>query len=126
VVEAVRELDLPEARLERLKTAVGEATMNAVEHGNRFRPELSVEIDVRVSSVAVAVRISDQGTGPGSDEVETPDLEAKVAGRQSPRGWGRFLIEHMVDRVNVLPGEGRHTVELVLMREGEGDANATT
>jgi anti-sigma regulatory factor (Ser/Thr protein kinase) len=126
VVEAVRGLDLPEARLARLKTAVGEATMNAVEHGNRFRPELPVEIDVRASSTAVAVRISDRGPGPGSEEVETPDIEAKVAGRQSPRGWGRFLIEHMVDRVNVLPGEGRHTVELILMREGDKDASATS
>ena len=39
VAEAVAGLGLDGARLERLKTAVGEATMNAIEHGNSNRPE---------------------------------------------------------------------------------------
>jgi hypothetical protein len=38
VAEVVKELDLSEQRLERLKTAVAEATMNAIEHGNRRLP----------------------------------------------------------------------------------------
>ena len=40
VAEAVEELGLPAQRLERLKTAVAEATMNAMEHGNRYNPEV--------------------------------------------------------------------------------------
>ena len=38
VAEAVAASGLAPARLERLKTAVAEATMNAIEHGNRGRP----------------------------------------------------------------------------------------
>ena len=38
VAEVVKELGLSEQRLERLKTAVAEATMNAIEHGNRRLP----------------------------------------------------------------------------------------
>ena len=35
VAAVVKEIGLSEQRLERLKTAVAEATMNAMEHGNR-------------------------------------------------------------------------------------------
>ena len=44
VAEAVKELSLPKERLDRLGTAVGEAAMNAMEHGNGYRPDLPVSI----------------------------------------------------------------------------------
>jgi anti-sigma regulatory factor (Ser/Thr protein kinase) len=117
VAQAVQDLGLPRSKLERLKTAVGEATMNALEHGNKFRPELQVSIEVLASQEAVMVRVTDQGSGPppGSTR-EPPDLDAKLAGRQSPRGWGLFLIQEMVDRINVVRGESHYTLELVLLR----------
>ena len=46
VAEAVGDA-LPAGRLERLKTATAEATMNAMEHGNRYDPELFVHVMVR-------------------------------------------------------------------------------
>ena len=54
-------LGLSEARLERLKTAVAEATMNAIEHGNGNRPEIPVEVEVTQNSDEIVVAISDQG-----------------------------------------------------------------
>ncbi len=39
VADAVRALGLPARRLHQLKTAVAEASLNAMEHGNRFRPD---------------------------------------------------------------------------------------
>jgi anti-sigma regulatory factor (Ser/Thr protein kinase) len=123
VAEAVEDLGLPPLRLERLKTAVGEATMNAIEHGNKYRPELQVGIRVRASEEAVAVRITDQGSGPSPVKPQAPDLEAKIAGRQSPRGWGLFLMENMVDQMNAVRDETGHTLELVLLRKGGADGN---
>jgi anti-sigma regulatory factor (Ser/Thr protein kinase) len=123
VAEAVSDLGLPASRLERLKTAVGEATTNAIEHGNRNRPELQVRIHVLATEDAVLVRVSDQGGGPSAVPAPAPDLEAKIAGRQSPRGWGLFLIENMVDRVGVVQDDTLHTVELVLLRKGEVSGN---
>ena len=41
-----RAADVPAERLERLKTAVGEATMNAMEHGNRYRADRPVSVRV--------------------------------------------------------------------------------
>ncbi len=119
LIETVRELHLPPKRLEDLKTAVGEATMNAMEHGNHYHEELPVSIQVRATDAAVAVRITDEGGHFELPEAQVPDLEAKLAGLQSPRGWGLFLIEHLVDELHVTGDAMHHTVELIMWR-GEG------
>ncbi len=108
---------LPPARLERLKTAVAEATMNAMEHGNAYQPDRPVHIQVDQSPAAVRVRIVDQGGGQFMAEAETPDLEAKLAGLQSPRGWGLFLIQAMVDEMHVYSDDHHHTVALIMQRD---------
>jgi serine phosphatase RsbU (regulator of sigma subunit)/anti-sigma regulatory factor (Ser/Thr protein kinase) len=112
---------LSSRQLERLKTAVGEATMNAAEHGNSFRADVPVTIQVLASADAVVVRITDRG-GTVVLDVETPDLEAKLEGRQSPRGWGLFLISRLVDTVNQSTAGDEHTVELIVQREEEDHA----
>jgi serine phosphatase RsbU (regulator of sigma subunit)/anti-sigma regulatory factor (Ser/Thr protein kinase) len=121
VHDAVRGLGLPPSSIERLKTAVGEATMNAIEHGNALQPDRPVEVQVLASPEAVKVQVSDQGNGPPDRKPSRPDLEAKIAGRQSPRGWGLFLMENMVDQVNVIRGDARYTVELLLSRKEQDE-----
>ena len=109
---------LPDARLQKLKTAVAEATMNAMEHGNEYDPDKPVKIAVTVSEQAVTVQITDQGGGsPINSESVTPDLDAKLAGEQTPRGWGLFLIKSMVDEMNVIQDENQHTLALVMKIE---------
>jgi serine/threonine-protein kinase RsbW len=116
-------LGLSEQRLERLKTAVAEATMNAMEHGNRYRREVPVVIEVLSSGADLSVRINDQGGSLVPDpDTEVPDLEAKLEGMQTPRGWGLFLIRNMVDEMHITSDEARHTVGLVMHLEGGEDA----
>jgi anti-sigma regulatory factor (Ser/Thr protein kinase) len=122
VGEAVRGLSLAPRRVERLKTAVAEATMNAIEHGNQNRPELAVEIAVRASAANVAVEIVDQGGSAPIGRSETPDLYAKLDGEQSPRGWGLFLIKNMVDDMHVSSDERHHRIELIMHLEGASNA----
>ncbi|HYT24949.1 MAG TPA: SpoIIE family protein phosphatase [Actinomycetota bacterium] len=121
VAEAVQGLGLPGARLERLKTAVGEATMNAIEHGNRNRPELSVGVRVSASEADLSVRITDHGDDRSLPEPGVPDLEAKLSGLQTPRGWGLFLIRNMVDDLRTSTDEAGHVVELVVHLEKGAD-----
>jgi serine phosphatase RsbU (regulator of sigma subunit)/anti-sigma regulatory factor (Ser/Thr protein kinase) len=119
VAEAVGSLGLSAEKLERLKTAVAEVTMNAMEHGNRFRADLPVTVRVTVEGARLTVRIADQGGGEPLPEPVEPDLDEKLAGLQSPRGWGLFLIRHMVDEVLTGDGETGHTVDLILTLEGD-------
>jgi serine phosphatase RsbU (regulator of sigma subunit)/anti-sigma regulatory factor (Ser/Thr protein kinase) len=124
VAQAVQELHLPARRLEKLKTAVAEATMNAMEHGNHYQPDVPVIIQVQASATTLAVRISDQGEGPAVIDAETPDLEAKLAELQTPRGWGLFLIKNLVDDLYIINNDAHHTVELIIYLE-EGGSHAS-
>jgi len=123
VAEAAETLGMPPARLERLKTAVAEAIMNAIEHGNKNRPEIPVGVRLLASDGALAVRITDQGGGRPIPKAQTPDLDAKLAGKQTPRGWGLFLIEKMVDEMRVTSNGDTRTVELIMYRTGAGNGH---
>lgn len=105
---------LPARRLERLQTAVAEATMNAMEYGNGFQADVPVRIRVLASAAALAVSITDQGGSRARPAASAPDLEAKLAGLQTPRGWGLFLIERLVDELHERNTDAEHTVELIL------------
>ena len=121
VAEALSEVEIGGESLERLKTAVAEATMNAMEHGNHYRAEVPVEVEVLVVDRDLRVRITDSGSGPPPEEAgDVPDLEAKLEGMQTPRGWGLFLIKSMVDEMSITGDDGHHTVELVVHLGVEG------
>ena len=122
VADLVSDVGLSKAKFEQLKTAVSEAAMNAIEHGNEARAELPVDVKVSLSNGSVNVAITDHGGDAEIPEAETPDIEAKLAGLQKPRGWGLFLIQNMVDEMNVITDEEHHTVELVVHLKGESDA----
>jgi anti-sigma regulatory factor (Ser/Thr protein kinase) len=121
VTDVVGRLGLDPARLERLETAVGEATMNAMEHGNHYRADRPVTVRVLTRPGEVRVRIVDHGGAPSDLETEVPDLEAKLAGLQRARGWGLFLIKEMVDEAHELSDGKLHTLELVVRLDDPHD-----
>ena len=123
VSEAVAGLGIADSRLERLKTAVGEATMNAMEHGSGYREDRPVSVRVLTGDGRVRVQITDLGGAPPEKEHEIPDLEAKLEGLQRPRGWGLFLIENMVDETRETSDGEHHTLELGLRLEGDDDGD---
>jgi anti-sigma regulatory factor (Ser/Thr protein kinase) len=82
-----------------------------------------VDIQVTAADGDIVVTITDQGGAPEEARpAAEPNLAAKLAGEQAPRGWGLFLIRHMVDAMDVTTEGTRHTVRLV-MRAAAGPAN---
>ena len=53
------------------------------------------------------MHVTDRGDPGELPEAEKPDLEAKLEGRQKPRGWGLLLIEKMVDETRVTSDGGQ-------------------
>jgi serine phosphatase RsbU (regulator of sigma subunit)/anti-sigma regulatory factor (Ser/Thr protein kinase) len=123
IEEFVSATGLSADRLAKLKTAVSEAAMNAIEHGNEGRAEYPVSIRLHTTPEKISVAITDQGGNKQIPDAITPDLEAKLAGEQTPRGWGLFLIKNMVDEMHVSSDGTHHTVELVLHLEGGRDGH---
>ncbi len=116
MAEAVQSLELSADRVANLKTAVGEVVMNAMEHGNQYQADSMVEMQVLASTEAVVVRVRDRGKGELHPVTvpDLPNLEAKLAGLETPRGWGLFLIKNLVDEVREINEEHSHLVEVVM------------
>lgn len=119
----VQPLELSPARTERLRTAVAEAALNAIEHGNGYRRELPVRISVWACDTALVVTITDEGASDARLVTPEPNLEAKLSGGQSPRGWGLFLIRNMADAVILHDDRGQHTIELMFFLSDSSDSS---
>ena len=83
-------------RVDDLKTAVAEACINAIEHGNQLDDSLSIGVVLSIVEDSLEVKVSDNGGGP-QQEATTPDMERKMSGEQEARGMGMFLIQALVD-----------------------------
>jgi serine/threonine-protein kinase RsbW len=83
-------------RIEDLKTAVAEACINAIEHGNQLDDSLSVSIVLLNSNDELEVKVIDEGVGMGHKPA-SPDIDRKMMGEEDPRGLGMFLIQALVD-----------------------------
>ena len=83
-------------RIEDLKTAVAEACINAMEHGNKLDESLSVGVILSMDENSLEVKVLDTGTGPRGN-VHTPDIDKKMHGEEASRGMGMFLIHALVD-----------------------------
>jgi serine/threonine-protein kinase RsbW len=93
-------------RVEDLKTAVSEACINAICHGNRLDATTKVLVVLTIEDTRLAIDVKDEGQGgPPPGEFEVPDIEKQIAGLQAPGGFGLFVIRHLVDEAEFIVPE---------------------
>lgn len=110
---AAKDMGLSVARIEDLKTAVSEACLNAIEHGNKMDATMKVGIVLNVEELKLQVTVQDEGSEIGP--VKTPKIEDKIEGRSNNRGWGIFLIKSLMDEVKFETApEGGNLVRMVI------------
>ncbi|HKO19501.1 MAG TPA: ATP-binding protein [Acidobacteriaceae bacterium] len=108
-----------EDRIEDLKTAVAEACINAMEHGNRLNDSLSVAVVLSTTEDELEVKVMDDGAGVKAGP-HAPDIDRKVHGEEDPRGMGMFLIQALVDEAEWYNGPpGKSFVRLVIRLDKE-------
>ena len=111
-----KKMGFTEDRIEDLKTAVGEACLNAIEHGNKMDTSTKVGITLTVEESKLQVLVKDQGKG--LDKVAVPNIENKVEGKDKPRGWGIFLIKRLMNEVTFEPSpEGGNITKMIIYLE---------
>jgi serine/threonine-protein kinase RsbW len=112
----------PDDRIEDLKTALAEACINAIEHGNLLNDNLCVGVILSASDEALEVKVMDNGAGIAKAPSK-PDIDRKMHGEEDPRGMGMFLIQSLVDEaewVKGSPGKGSY-VRLVIRLAKESE-----
>ncbi len=108
-------------RIEDLKTAVAEACINAMEHGNQLNEALPVGVTLSRSDDQLEVRVSDDGGGV-NETPHFPNIDRKMMGEEDPRGMGMFLIQALVDEAEWHHGPpGKSYVRLVIRLNKETD-----
>jgi len=100
-------------RVDDLKTAVAEACINAIEHGNRMNELLGVVVTLSMDDESLEVKIQDHGTGVHED-AHVPDIDRKMLGEETPRGMGMFLIQALVDEVEYVSEKAGSYARLVI------------
>jgi len=118
-----RGMGFPEERVQDLRMALGEACLNAIEHGAGGRVEERIEVVFTVETGEMEVQVRDPGQG-GALPLEVPDLARKLSGEDpSPRGWGFHIIQRLVDEASFTQLEEgavlRMSIRLHTDEEGE-------
>jgi serine/threonine-protein kinase RsbW len=111
----------PRERIEDLKTAVAEACINAIEHGNRKHPDARVLVTMNFKGGAFSVIVKDKGDGIGELPSEAV-IKAEVEELDIRSGLGTYLIRKLVDQVdfNETTKDG-HTVRMVIKLSASGE-----
>jgi len=104
-------------RIEDLKTAVSEACLNAMEHGNKRRSDARVVVTMFLGDKDFRVSVKDEGDGIENIPQDI-DIKKKVENLEPPNGMGIFLIQQLVDQVEFNEmTDGGHVVKMVLKIE---------
>ena len=104
---------LGKERIEDLKTAVSEACLNAIEHGNKGRTDARVIVTMDFKDDAFSVSVMDEGEGI-PEMPETPDIAKKIEELQTPRGLGIYLMKQLTDQVEFNAEGDGHVVRMVI------------
>jgi serine/threonine-protein kinase RsbW len=113
-----RSMDFPPERVEDLKTAVAEACLNAIEHGNKA--DAATRVGIRLTADKGRLQVSVQDQGNGLEKVRAPDIESRIEGKADPRGWGIFLIENLMDEVTFESNAEGNVVRMIIYLEKQG------
>ena len=97
VASVAKMLAFTDEKIEDLKTAVSEACINSIEHGNKFNEDTVILVTLKIDHESLKVSIADQGNG-FIEPTPIPNIDNQV-NNGDKRGWGIFLIKKLVDEV---------------------------
>jgi serine/threonine-protein kinase RsbW len=100
-------------RIEDLKTALAEACINAIEHGNKFDQNKKVKVTLAANNNSLEVIVHDEGDG--IDPEKIPKKRVRDNGLPCRRGYGVFLISNLMNEFyfEKNPGKGNNVKMLM-------------
>jgi serine/threonine-protein kinase RsbW len=100
-------------RIEDLKTALAEACINAIEHGNKFDQNKKVRVTLAANNKSLEVIVHDEGEG--IDPKKIPTKRVRDDGLPCRRGYGVFLMSNLMNEFyfEKNPGKGNNVKMLM-------------
>jgi len=115
VAAKLRELPIDKGQLHDVRLCLEEALVNAIKHGNKFNPNLFVEVDIESDGNSLSISVADQGEGfdfQGIPDPRNPDNLHKLSGR------GILLIRSHMDSVDFF--DSGRTIKMTKLFKGRG------
>ena len=101
LIPEIKQLPLDTGQVHDIRLSLEEALINAIKHGNKFDPELVVEVSVGSDDASLTITVTDQGKGFDFKNIPDP---TKPDNFQKLSGRGVLLIKHHMDSVEFLNG----------------------
>ena len=105
-------------RIEDLKTSVAEACTNAVQHGNKGKPEARVLVTAKFQDDILWISVFDEGRGLKA-QLKDPDIDRIIENLDPPVGFGVFLMKRLMDKVE-FDRTSNHLHEVRMMMKLKG------
>ena len=112
-VTIAEKLGFARDRIEDLKTALAEACINAIEHGNKFDQNKKVKVTLAANNKSLEVIVHDEGDG--IDPKKIPTKRIRDDGFPCRRGYGVFLMTNLMNEFyfEKNPGKGNNVKMLM-------------
>jgi len=115
VAAFARRLGCDHERVEDLKTALGEACINAIEHGNGRAPGLRVDVSCIGADDRLEIEVHDRGLKRYESSGTVAGIDLKLRGLAPLRGMGLMMIAQLVDEAGFTDSaDGGNHFRLVL------------
>lgn len=105
----LRDYGTGESVLADIAISVSELVNNAVVHGNRAKTDASVTVSISRENNTVIISVKDEGTGFNPDEIDDPLKEENLL---KEVGRGIFIVESLMDKVDVAPSPDGTTITI--------------
>lgn len=119
ITEKIRQLPLDEEQIHDIKLSLQEALVNAIKHGNRLNPNLSVEVSLKSDDSSLIIIVTDQGKGFDFKNISDP---TKPDNLQNLFGRGILLIKNHMDNLEFFYG-GRSIKMIKFFKRGSKSEN---
>ena len=114
VASIANEFGFSDDKIQDIKTALSEACINAIEHGNELLEDRNVIVVFKVDDSGLIIDVIDEGHSRGFNLGHSPTLGDKLTEGIEKRGWGLFLIENLVDDVELVKSDGASSLRMII------------
>jgi anti-sigma regulatory factor (Ser/Thr protein kinase) len=124
IVGTARALSVAPASDPLFGLAVHEALTNAVRHGNKDRPDASIQCEVELAGGWFTIRIFDDGPGFSLSSVRALQIDPERIDALSEDGFGLPIIRSVFPTVRTISRAGRFGLELTMSASGEASPSS--